>query len=334
MHLSALGGTAIGELVNFLFSKLISIVLMLLSSVFFLGIVTRVKSRLSGRKGAGLLQVWKDVYKLLQKSAVFSHTTSFVAQIAPSIQLASVICAMLVVPFGSYQPILSFEGDFIFFAYVLAVGKFFMILAALDTGSPFEGMGANREALYSLLAEPAFFVFMGSFAMITRQYSFYEINKTLFEVINSYTKPVYFATESVLFAGLATYLLAQIAMVENSRLPFDDPKTHLELTMVHEVMVLDMSGVDLAFVTASTSLKFAIYGMLISNFLIDASWHLLLKVLIYLISMVCFAVAVGVLESFRARARMRRNPLLIFSLTAISIFIFFGVLIVMNKIQQ
>ncbi len=322
------------DLGEFLFTKLISIFLMLVTAIFFLGIVTRVKSKMSGRRGAGIFQVWKDVNKLLKKGAVYSHTTSFITQIAPSIQLASVLCAMLVIPFGSYQPLLSFEGDFIFFAYVLAVGKFFMILAALDTGSPFEGMGANREALYSLLAEPAFFVFMGSFAMITRQYSFYEINKTLFQVINSYTKPNFFATESLLFAGLATYLLVQIAMVENSRLPFDDPKTHLELTMVHEVMILDMSGVDLAFITSTISLKFAIYGMLIANFLIDTSWGIFTQIGIYLLSMVGFAVAVGLLESFKARARMRRNPLLIFSLTAISIFIFFGVLIVMNKIQQ
>jgi formate hydrogenlyase subunit 4 len=316
------------------FTKSLNLFLMLITATFFIGIVTSVKSYLSGRMGAGVFQAWKDVYKLSQKGAVFSSTTTFITQIAPTIQMASVICAMLVVPFGSFQPFLSFEGDFIFFAYVLAVGKFFMILAALDTGSPFEGMGANREALYSLLAEPAFFIFMGSFAMITDKYSFYEINKTLFEVINQYTNPKYFSTESVLFAGLATYLLVQIAMVENSRLPFDDPKTHLELTMVHEVMVLDMSGVDLAMVTASVSLKFAVYGMLIANFLLDASWPFWVQIVIYFTSMVGFAVTVGLLESFRGRSRMKRNPMLIFSLTAISILIFFGVLIVMNKFQQ
>lgn len=286
-----------------------------------MGIVNRVRSILSGRKGPNLIQGWVDIYRLTKKQGIYSNVTSFIFQVAPSIQFASIICAILVVPFDNHQAILAFDGDFIFFAYVLAVGKFFMICAALDTGSPFEGMGANREALYSMLVEPAFFVLMGSFAMLTGNFSFHEI----------YNNIHFGSFESFLLGGLATYLLVQIAMVENSRLPVDDPKTHLELTMVHEVMVLDTSGIDLAMIVSTTTLKFAIYGMLITNFFLDPAWSIWVKIPIFFLVQACWAVTVGLLESFRARARMKRNPLIIFSLTALSILIFFGVLIIMNK---
>ncbi len=300
---------------------MLNILLIIIASIFFLGIVNRVRSTLSGRKGPGLVQSWLDIYRLTKKQAIYSKVSSFMFQIAPSIQFASIICAILVVPFGNHEAILAFDGDFIFFAYVLAVGKFFMICAALDTGSPFEGMGANREALYSMLAEPAFFVLMGSFAMLTGHFSFHEIFNN-----------IHFGSfESFLLGGLATYLLVQIAMVENSRLPVDDPKTHLELTMVHEVMILDTSGIDLAMIATATTLKFAIYGMLITNFFLDPTWSEWLKIPIFFTIQAGWAITVALLESFRARARMKRNPLIIFSLTALSILIFFGVLIIMNK---
>ncbi len=139
---------------------------------------------------------------------------------------------------GQYKGIISFDGDFVFFAYVLGVGKFFSIISALDTGSSFEGMGASREALYSMFAEPAFFILMGSFALLTGHTSFHEIFASLhFGSSISYTLGV-----------LATFVLIMIAMIENSRMPIDDPKTHLELTMIHEVMILDNSGFDLGLI--------------------------------------------------------------------------------------
>ena len=129
--------------------------------------------------------------------------------------------AILVVPFGSTKGIISFDGDFIFFAYVLALGKFFSIISAMDTGSSFEGMGASREALYSMFAEPAFFILMGSFALLTGYTSFFEIFSTLH--LGSYI--------TYALGIMATFVLVMVAMVENSRMPIDDPKTHLELTM-------------------------------------------------------------------------------------------------------
>src|SRR5664279_4345112 len=217
---------------------MISFILIILTSLFFAGIIIRIKSIASGRKGPGIFQPVKDVIRLFKKGAVYSNTTSFIFQVAPSIYIASVVMAIMVIPFGQYKGIISFEGDFVFFAYVLALGKFFSIISALDTGSSFEGMGASREALYSMFAEPAFFILMGSFALLTGHTSFVEIFSSL--DFGSYI--------TFTLGALATYVFVMIAMIENSRMPIDDPKTHLELTMVHEVMILDNSGFDLGLI--------------------------------------------------------------------------------------
>lgn len=299
---------------------MISLVLIVLTSLFFMGIVVRIKSIASGRKGPGLFQPMKDVIRLWKKGAVYSKTTSFIFQIAPSIYFASIIMAILVIPFGQYKGIVSFDGDFVFFAYVLALGKFFSIIGALDTGSSFEGMGASREALYSMLAEPAFFILMGSFALYTSHTSFHEIFVSLH--FGSYI--------SYGLGTLATFVLVMIAMIENSRMPVDDPKTHLELTMVHEVMILDNSGFDLGLILYGTNLKFAMYGALIANFF-TGSFSIGVSILIFLVVQIFFAIAVGILESFSARYRMGNNAQFIFTLTSISILIFFGVLLIMGK---
>jgi formate hydrogenlyase subunit 4 len=285
-----------------------------------MGLVIRTKSIASGRKGPGLFQPMKDIIRLWKKGAVYSNTTSFIFQIAPSIYFASILMAILVIPFGHYKGIISFDGDFVFFAYVLALGKFFSIIGALDTGSSFEGMGASREALYSMLAEPAFFILMGSFALYTGHTSFHEIFASLH--FGSYI--------SYGLGALATFVLVMIAMIENSRMPVDDPKTHLELTMVHEVMILDNSGFDLGLILYGTNLKFAMYGALIANFF-TGSFSILISILIFLGVQIMFAITVGILESFSARYRMGNNAQFIFTLTSISILIFFGVLLIMGK---
>jgi formate hydrogenlyase subunit 4 len=300
---------------------MLSFVLVILGSTFFMGIVNKVRAMLSGRKGPGIFQAIKDIARLFKKGFVISTTTSFISTVAPVVYFTSVVTAMLVVPFGSERSFFSFGGDFVLFAYILAVGKFFLIVSALDTGSPFEGMGANREAMYSLLVEPAFFILIGSFSMLTGKFSF-------FEIYNS----IHFGhSVSYFMGGLVTYILIQIAMLECGRMPVDDPRTHLELTMIHEVMVLDKSGFDLALIQVATSLKFALYGLLITNFFLPPTASLGLMIGIFLAIQVVLAILVACLESFRARSRMGSNPLIVFNLTALSILIFFAVLILMNK---
>lgn len=299
---------------------MISFVLIVLASLLFTGIVIRTKSIASGRKGPGLLQPMKDIIRLWKKGAVYSQTTSFIFQIAPSIYFASVLMAILVIPFGQSKGVISFNGDFVFFAYVLALGKFFSIISALDTGSSFEGMGASREALYSMLVEPAFFILMGSFALFTGHTSFFEIFTTLH----------FGSSISYALGVLATFVLIMVAMIENSRMPVDDPKTHLELTMIHEVMILDNSGFDLGLILYATNLKFAMYGALIAEFFVD-SLPIYLTIPIFFVVQFAFAIIVGILESFSGRFRMNHNAQFIVTLTSISLLIFFGVLLVMGK---
>lgn len=299
---------------------MISLILILLTSLFFTGIVVRVKSLASGRKGPGILQPLKDIARLWKKGAVYSKTTSFIFQVAPSIYFASVLMAILTIPFGQSKGLISFEGDFVFFAYTLALGKFFNIISALDTGSSFEGMGASREALFSMLAEPAFFLTMGSFALLTGHTSFHGIFTTL-----------HFASHvSYALGTLATFVFVMIAMIENSRMPIDDPKTHLELTMVHEVMILDNSGFDLGLLLYAVNLKFAMYGAIIANFFLG-NLPLHFAVPLFVAVQVLFAGIVGLLESFTARFRMGHNAEFIFTLTSVTLLLFFGVLLAMGK---
>jgi formate hydrogenlyase subunit 4 len=299
---------------------MISFILIIVASIFFTGIIIRTKSITSGRKGPGILQPLKDIFRLFRKGAVYSKTTSFIFQIAPSIYFASVIMAILVIPLGQYKGIISFDGDFVFFAYVLGTGKFFGIISALDTGSSFEGMGASREALFSMFAEPAFFILMGSLALLTGHTSFQQIFASLH--FGSYI--------SYILGVLATFVLVMISLVENSRMPIDDPKTHLELTMVHEVMILDNSGFDLGLILYTTNLKFAMYGALIAN-LFMGSFPLYFTIPIFFGIQILYAITVGVLESFTARFRMNHNAQYILALSSVSLLIFLGVLLVLGQ---
>jgi formate hydrogenlyase subunit 4 len=299
---------------------MVSLFLILLAALFFTGLINRTKSIFSGRKGPGIFQPVKDVVRLFRKGTVYSETTSFIFQLAPSIYLASVVMAMLVVPFGQYRGMISFNGDFIFFAYVLALGKFFSIIAALDTGSSFEGMGASREALYSMFAEPAFFILIGSLSLLTGYTSFQEIFAA-FHLGSSI---------SYALAVLAAFVLGMIMMIENSRMPIDDPKTHLELTMIHEVMILDYSGFDLGLILSAGMLKFAVYGALIVNLFIGiVPWEY--AILLFFAIQAGAAVITGGIESFMARFRMSHNAQFILTLSSVSLLIFLGTLIILGR---
>ena len=266
------------------------------------------------------MQPLKDVCRLFRKGAVFPETSGIIFRIAPTIYFSSIVTALLVVPFGQSKGLISFNGDFIFFAYVLALGRFFSIISALDTGSSFEGMGASREALFALLAEPAFFVLIGSLALLTGHTSFYEIFNELH--LGSWV--------SYAIALLATFVLVMIAMIENSRMPVDDPKTHLELTMIHEVMILDNSGFDLGLILSAGYLKFAIFGALIVNLFIGmVPYHF--SIPLFFIIQAGVAITVGLLESFMARFRMSHNAQFITALTSVALLIFFGVLLLTGK---
>lgn len=301
---------------------MMSLLLILITAILFVGIIIKVKAKFAARKMPAIFQPLFDVIRLFKKGAVYSTTTSFIFKIAPLIYFSSVLLAALFIPIGSIKGLLSFNADFVYFAYLLAFGKFMMIIAAMDTGSGFEGMGANREALYSMLIEPAFFILIASLALFTDDTSFYGLFLNL-----------HISSNLTYILGLAAiYVLMYIAMIENSRSPIDDPKTHLELTMVHEVMVLDNSGFDLALIHLATWIKFSIYGALISNFIIQIGWPLYLQLATYFIIQIAFAGVVGLLESFRARNKLEKNPQWIIMLSAIGVVLFLTTLIITQKI--
>ncbi len=208
---------------------------------------------------------------------------------------------------------------------MLALGKFFAIIAALDTGSSFEGMGANREAFFSMLVEPAFFILMATFAMFTGFTSFSDIFSHFFITGNHYV---------LIYSIIGFYLFIQIALIENSRLPVDDPKTHLELTMIHEVMILDNSGFDKALIHLGTYLKFAVYGSLMYNVIVPSEWNLYLQIALFLTVQAFFAIIIGFVESFRARNKMNKNPKFILTISAIAIIAFMIILVLTEKLNQ
>jgi len=301
---------------------MISALLIVLSSLLFPGIIVKTKALVSGRKGPGLWQPMLDIVRLLRKGNVYSHTTSIIFQIAPVIYFSTILFSICFIPFGNGEGLLSFQGDLIVFIYLLGLGKFFLILNGLDVGSGFEGMGSNREALYSLLAEPAFIILFGTFALMSGYDSFWAI----------YAHWHLNTGSTLVLSALAAYILVQIAMIENSRLPVDDPKTHLELTMIHEVILLDNSGFDLGLTQLANAFKFGIYGALIANFILPEHQSIAVRAGIFILVIFLFAIVVGLMESFRARFKMEKNPQFILTLTSLAAIAFLVALIISNKL--
>lgn len=305
---------------------MISLILIIITSLFLTGLINKSKGRFfSGRKGAPVLQPLWDVIRLFRKGSVYSETTSIIFKIAPSVYFATILTAILIIPFGTSPGMLSFEYDFILFAYTLGLGKFFMIISAMDTGSSFEGMGASREAFFSILSEPTFFIIIGTIAILTGHTSFAGAFGSLSAVTSISPDIVY----SLATLGALVFFI--LGLIENSRMPVDDPKTHLELTMIHEVMVLDNSGFDLGLINAAGMLKISLYGALTANFFLAAGVPLYINIAIFFGVQFIYAVAAGLAESFMARFRMNRNPQMIFSLSSIAILLYISVLVLMGR---
>lgn len=265
------------------------------------GIVNRTKARVAGRQGAPLLQPYFDLWKLLRKGAVYSSTTTWVFRLGPVLGLAAVAIALLVVPLGHTTAPLAFEGDLFALAGLLALGRFATVMAALDTGSSFEGMGGSREAAFAAFAEPAFFLALTVVALVTHSLSLTTMfGPGLAEAWAGGTAPALL---------LAAGALVVVLLVENSRIPFDDPNTHLELTMVHEVMVLDHSGPDFAFILYGAALKLFLFAALLTRLLLPfRSGNAALDGLLFFAAIGVLGVTLGLLESMRARVRMPQTP--------------------------
>ena len=289
--------------------KYIIIGFVIISPPFFLGIVNRVKAIWAGRKGSSLFQLYYDIFKLLRKGEVISKTTSFVFPLTPSVNLAAVLFVLMIVPLPRFGAVISFPGDFVLFAYILGLSKFFTVIAALDTGSSFEGMGASREVTFSTIIETAFFIIIGSLALLTNQTSF----GMIFAALNMS------AGYSVLVQVLLVISLFIMLLTEGSRVPVDDPNTHLELTMIHEVMILDYSGPDLAFILYSAALKMVVITVLITDLLVPSNVPIESAIVFFAVILFLVFIAIGLVESLIARSRMSHVPQFIFLMTALSL---------------
>jgi formate hydrogenlyase subunit 4 len=262
------------------------------------GLINKVKAVIAGRTGPPLLQLYYDLAKLARKRAVFSRTTTWIFLAGPIGTVAAGVVAGLLVPFGHTGTPLPFEGDVILFAYLFGLARFLTVLSALDTGSSFEGMGAAREVTFAALAEPALFL---GFAALAKASSSLSLSTMLLGP----------GIGAGRIAGPLILVLVGwtiVFLAENARIPVDDPNTHLELTMIHEVMVLDHSGRPLALVLYGASLKLLVLGAMLMDPLLPRTTHAWQNWLVFYAGLAVLALGVGLVESMTARFRMTKVP--------------------------
>ncbi len=300
---------------------MLHILLALVLSPLLLGIIARVKALMAGRNGPPLIQPYLDLVKLLGKSSVYSNTTTWVFKAGPLGVLAGLVVALFLLPAGRVPALVSFPGDLFLFAYLLGLSRFCMVMAALDTGSAFEGMGASREAALAALAEPALMVGLLVFVQRSGSLSL----TSMFGVAAS--APAGQSTPMIVLVAAALFILL---LVENARIPVDDPNTHLELTMIHEVMILDHSGPDLGFLLYAQALKLWVTAGLFANVLClgdlagthgsaaGSDLAGLTGLGLHVAGILIVALAVGLVESCMARLRLNRLPQILASAGALS----------------
>lgn len=276
------------------------------------GIATRTKSLFTGRRGAPVMQLYFDLWKLVRKGTVYSTTTTWVFRAGPIVVLASLIVATLFLPLDGSSAPAHFTGDLVAFAGLLALGRFALVLAGLDTGSSFEGMGASREVMVATFAEPTLFLCFLALVLATNDLSLSGMLGAPLAV--AWPR----AAASLTLAGLSLFVLL---LAENSRVPVDDPATHLELTMIHEVIVLDHSGPDLAVVLYGSALKLSVFAALIvCLFVPRAGVAPAVATAALVVGLVVVAILVGIVESVMARLRLTRIPQLLVTAAALAAF--------------
>lgn len=292
--------------------SLLTLVLLLAVAPALPGLATRTRALLTGRRGAPILQVYRDLAKLLRKNVVYSHTTTPVFRMGPIVVLATVVIAAALLPLDGHGALLSFRGDLVAFTGLLGLGRFALVLAGLDTGSSFEGMGASREVTVSTFAEPALFLCLTVLVLATGEL-------TLTGMLGEPLAAVWSgAAPSLVLAAAALFMLT---LAETSRVPVDDPATHLELTMIHEVIVLDHSGPELGMILFGNAVKLALFGALVVGVLVPlAALPPWLAPIILVAGLGVVAIGIGVVESSMARLRMNRVPQFLVAASALAVF--------------
>ena len=299
---------------------IINLLILIFMPFLMLGIIKKTKAFWGGRKGASIFQPLFDFIKLIKKELVISKTTTSIFNIAPAVSLGVSLFASLFVPFLGYGAIIDIPFGLIAFSYILGFGKFVSIISAMDTGSSFEGMGANREACFTSMVEPAFFITMASIMALSGNYTL-SCLKDILKSAGHY---------GILITVFAVIVLFLMILIECSRVPMDDPETHLELTMIHEVMILDNSSIDLGLFTYANALKMLLFSSLIGLMVIPSSLSFGLNILAYLGLFILISIIIGTIESGMARIRlshifefvfiMSSFALIVLSLTVVRMF--------------
>jgi formate hydrogenlyase subunit 4 len=292
--------------------KAIDVLMVIGLPPLLLGVITKTKAAFAGRVGPPLLQPYYDLAKLFRKGTVLSTTTTWVFRAGPIVGMATAALAALMIPLVHDSAPISFTGDMILLAYLLALGRFFTSAAALDTGSAFEGMGAAREVTFACLAEPA--LFLGMLVLVKLSGSL-QLTGMLGA---SLTTGWMTAGASLALVSISWFI---VLLAENCRIPFDDPNTHLELTMIHEVMVLDHSGPALGMIHYGAAMKIFVFAAIVLRLVVPwstgSSW---LDWPIFAVGMLALAVAVGIVESIMARLRLTHIPVLLVAACLLSAF--------------
>ncbi len=277
-----------------MFMKLLNLIIILFFPFVMIGIIRKTKAFWGGRKGASIFQPLYDFIKLMKKDFVISKTTSAVFRITPIISISSVLFAALFVPLSDGRALINIPAGLIVFAYILGLGKFFSLIGAMDTGSSFEGMGASREASFTSIVEPAFFIIIASIMAMSGNYTFDSLSKI---ISNSGDYGILI----IIFTVISLFLMI---LIEGCRVPVDDPATHLELTMIHEVMILDNSAADLALISWGAGIKMLLISSLIAAVIIPHNIGTGYYALGYTLTILAISLLIGTVESATARIRM------------------------------
>ncbi len=279
----------------------INLLLVLVFAPLLPGVINKTKALAAGRVGPPVLQSYYDISKLLRKGSVISVTTSPVFLIGPAVSFVVALLAALMLPLTASPAPISFAGDMIVFVYIFALARFFTTAAALDTGSAFEGMGAAREVTFACLAEPALFFGLLALARVTGSLSL----SSLLTVAG----PVWRGSSAALVLIVASWFIVLLA--ENSRVPFDDPNTHLELTMIHEVMVLDHSGPAFGIVEYASAMKLFVFSALVAHVVLPRLANPMAAGALSVVAILLIGVVIAIVESVMARLRLVRIPQLL-----------------------
>jgi formate hydrogenlyase subunit 4 len=271
---------------------------MLVMPIVVVGLINRVKARWSGRRGPPILQLAFDLWRLARKTPVYSTVTTPVFRLGPIVVLVTAIASACVVPLVGASALVAFPLDFVWFAYAWSLGRVALMLGALDTGSSFEGMGASREATFATLLEPVVFLAAGALCLHAGARSLEAV------LVARLDTPA-----AVVMWGAVIVALIIVVQVESARIPIDDPTTHLELTMVHEVMILDHSGPELALLQLGAALKLFVGVSVVAMMLNPlAGQHSLVAAVVQLGLCLALSVAIGLSESMLARLKLRVVP--------------------------